>query len=370
MALGLGVGLLVIAVPAIAAPAPSPGQHRLAAQVAPSTVPPSVQATTTTVPPGGTTTSTASGTAVVPQPPVAPGLFDVPGRIRRAVDEWFQGLVASAVNPALDLLGRTLLKTPTLATAGRARELWLVSLGLADGAYVLLVTIGGVVLLAHESLQVQYSVKQIAPGLVVGAVASNLSFLLARQGIELANAGSAALTGRQIDPAKVTATIRTLALSPLQPGSLFTSLLVGVLVVLAVVLAGTCVVRAMLVVFLVVAGPVLLAAHALPQTEGLARLWWRAMVACLGVQLGQALALVMAVRVFFEADRRDVLPLGGGHLVDVMVGCCLLWLLIRIPAWAARAVVDGGRRSAVVRLVRSVVVVRTLRAVHQVIGGS
>jgi flagellar biosynthesis protein FlhB len=245
----------------------------------------------------------------------------------------------------------------------------LVSLGLADGAYVLLVTIGGVVLLAHESLQVQYSVKEIAPRLVVGVVASNLSFLLARQGIELANAASAALAGRQVDAANVTATIRTLALSPVGPGSLFTSLLVGALVVLAVVLAGTCLVRVMLVVFLVVAGPVMLAAHALPQTEGLARLWWRAMAACLGVQVAQALALVMVVRVFLEADRQDVLPLGGGHLVDVMVACCLLWLLIRIPAWAARAVVDGGRRSTVGRRVRSVVLVRTLRTLH-VIGGS
>lgn len=279
-------------------------------------------------------------------------------------------MVASAVNPALDLLSRTLLATPSLATGSRARELWLVSLGLADAAYVLLVTIGGVVLLAHESLQTQYSVKEVAPRLVVGAIAANLSLILAREGIELANAASAALLGQQVNPASVTSTIRTLALAPLEPGSLFTALLLGVLVVLAVVLAGTCVVRAMLVVFLVVAAPVMLAAHALPQTEGLARLWWRAMVACLGVQLAQALALVMAVRVFFEADQRDVLPLGGGHLVDVMVACCLLWLLIRIPAWAARAVVDGGRRSAVVRLVRSVVVVRTLRAVHHVIGGA
>jgi len=201
-------------------------------------------------------------------------------------------------------------------------------------------------------------------------VAANLSFVLARQGIELANAASAALLGQHVDPANVTATIRTLALAPLGPGGLFTTLLVGALVVLAVVLAGTCLVRVMVVVFLVVAAPVMLAAHALPQTEGLARLWWRAMVACLGVQLAQALALVMAVRVFFEADRQDVLPLGGGHLVDVMVACCLLWLLIRIPAWAARAVVDGGRRGTLVRLVRSVVMVRTLRAVHHVIGGN
>jgi hypothetical protein len=67
--------------------------------------------------------------------------------------------------------------------------------------------------------------------------------------------------------------------------------------------------------------------------------------------------------VFFEDDRTSVLPLGGGHLVDVMVVCCLFWLLIRIPSWAARAVLEGGRRSTLVRLARSVIVVRTVRAV-------
>jgi hypothetical protein len=55
---------------------------------------------------------------------------------------------------------------------------------------------------------------------VVGAVAAHLSLLLAREGVELANAASAALLGEQVNPANVTATIRTLALAPLQPGSL------------------------------------------------------------------------------------------------------------------------------------------------------
>jgi hypothetical protein len=356
----LAAGLLVVAVPAIGAPAPDASRPVVAAQGAP---PP------TSAPPGAVTTSTVVGVPVVPRPPAAPGLFDVPGRIRRAIDEWFQGLVASAVNPALDLLSRTLLATPSVATGSRARELWLVSLGLADGAYVLLVTIGGVVLLAHESLQTQYSAKEITPRLVVGAVAAHLSLVVAREGIELANAASAALLGQKVDPASVTATIRTLALAPLEPGSLFTALLLGALVVLAVVLAGTCIVRALLVVFLVVAAPLMLAAHALPQTEGVARLWWRAMAACLGVQVAQALVPVMAVRVFFEADRAGVLPLGGGHLVDVLVACCLLWLLIRIPAWAARAVIHGGRRSTLVRLVKSVILFRTVGAVRRVVGG-
>ncbi len=373
----LGAGLLAAA-PATGTPLSQPvtisraGAASAAAVPAPSTAAPpattlplSPGATSATAPPGSTggglTTSTLG---VVPaQPPADPGLFDIPGRIREAVDEWFQGLVASAVSPALDLLGRTLLATPGVATGPRARELWQVSLGLADGAYVLLVTIAGVVLLTHESLQTQYWVKEIGPRLLVGLVAANLSFWLAGSGIDLANAASAALLGQGVDAAHVTATIETLALAPLQDASPFTVLLLGALVVLAVVLAGTCMVRVLVTVFLVVAAPVMLAAHALPQTEGLARFWWRAMAACLGVQVAQALALTMAVRVFFEADRASVLGFGSGHLLDVMVVCCLFWLLIRIPSWAVRAVLEGGRRGSFARLVRSMVVVRTVRAV-------
>jgi len=358
--------VLALATPAAGAAPPRVG---LAAQQAPGAGGPSA----TTLPPGPTSTSTTTTTGgasptttpgLVPaQPPATPGLFDIPGRIRQAIDDWFQSVVAAAVSPALDLLGRTLLATPAVATGPRAHQLWRLSLGLADGAYVLLVTIAGVVLLAHESLQAHYTVKEIAPRLVVGLVAANLSFWLASQAIELANAASAALTGQGVDPAHVTATIKTLALAPLAPASPFTALLVGALVVLALLLAGTCIVRSLLVVFLVVAAPVMLAAHALPQTEGLARFWWRAMAACLGVQVAQALGLVLAVRVFFEADRTSVLPPGRGHLVDVLVGCCLFWLLVRIPSWAARAVIEGGRRSTLVRLARSLIVIRTVRAV-------
>jgi hypothetical protein len=357
--------VLALAMPAAGA---APSRAGLAAPQMPgagaapaTTLPPDATSTSTTTTQNGAPSTTAPG--LVPRPPAAPGLFDIPGRIRKAIDDWFQGVVAAAVSPALDLLGRTLLATPAVATGPRAHELWRLSLGLADGAYVLLVTIAGVVLLAHESLQVHYTVKEIAPRLLVGLVAANLSFWFAVQAIELANAASAAVTGQGADPAHVTATIKTLALAPLQPASPFTALLVGALVVLALLLAGTCIMRSLVVVFLVVAAPVMLAAHALPQTEGLARFWWRALAACLGVQVAQALGLVLAVRVFFEADRASVLPPGGGHLTDVMVGCCLFWLLIRIPSWAARAVLEGGRRSTLVRLARSMIVIRTVRAV-------
>jgi hypothetical protein len=41
------------------------------------------------------------------------------------------------------------------------------------------------------------------------------------------------------------------------------------------------------------------------------RRWWRALAAGLGIQVGQVLVLVTALRVFFDADRLEV---GGGSL--------------------------------------------------------
>lgn len=57
----------------------------------------------------------------------------------------------------------------------------------------------------------------------------------------------------------------------------------------AVVLLVLYIVRAALVVGLVCAAPLMLLAHALPQADGFARLWWRGMLAALGVQVAQAL---------------------------------------------------------------------------------
>ncbi len=48
----------------------------------------------------------------------------------------------------------------------------------------------------------------------------------------------------------------------------------------------------------------MLLTHALPPTDGLARLWWRGMTAALGVQVAQALVLATSMRVFFSSGGR------------------------------------------------------------------
>ena len=55
------------------------------------------------------------------------------------------------------------------------RTLWSTSLGIADACYALLVLIGGIMVMSHETLQTSYSAKEIAPRMVLGFIAANLS---------------------------------------------------------------------------------------------------------------------------------------------------------------------------------------------------
>ncbi len=338
--------------PSPATPTPSPST---APGIQPGPGAPGVPNPTPTAPP---TSVNAPGAS-------SPGFFDITGHIEQAIDNWFRDLVTSALNPVLELLGRTVFATPNVAGPGRVSDLWGLAAGIANTALVLLVLAGGAVVMSHETLQTRYAAKDIAARIVVGAIAANASLLLVAQATNVANAFSGALLGQGVSPAGGTAVMRELVLAPLATGGIFLILLGLVVAVLAVVLLAIYVVRVALLVLLAAAAPLALVCHALPQTDGLARLWWRATIACFAVQIGQSLVLVAALRVFFVSGGNATLGLSAtGGLVDVLVACCLLWVLIRIPAWAARAVFSGSghRPGTATRVVRDVVVYKAIRA--------
>ncbi len=81
------------------------------------------------LPDARTTTTT---TIVDVEGPVAdnssPGLFDVSGKVQKAIDDWFASLVTSAITPTLALLGRVLLQAPDLTEQPDVHGVWLVTL--------------------------------------------------------------------------------------------------------------------------------------------------------------------------------------------------------------------------------------------------
>jgi hypothetical protein len=318
--------------------------------------------------PGGTTTPTTptpgSGGTVSGGSQPSPGLFDITGHIEAAIDSWFSDLVTAALDPILTLLGHTLLATPNVTTQSRVGQLWLMTEGIADACLILFVLVGGAIVMGHETLQTRTALKDVLPRIVVAGIAVNASLSLAGLAISTADALSQAVLGQGVDPAQAAVVLRQLVLGSLASGGIFEVLLGGVVAVLALVVLATYVIRLAMVILLVVAAPMCLVCHALPQTEGLAKLWWRAFFGALGVQVAQSLVLITALRVFLASGGPANLGISStGGLVDLLVSACLCWVLVKIPGWVSRFAFSGGRsHGGAVRVVRDVVVYKGVKA--------
>jgi hypothetical protein len=318
-------------------------------------------------PPASSTPSPTAGT-----PPAAPsqdsggcGFFDVACKVKQAINGWFKDLVKGAINPVFGVLGKSLLATPHLDESGRVRGLWTGSLVVANASYVLLVVIGGLLLMGRQTLQTSYAIKDIAPRLVVGMVASNVSLLLIGKAITFANALSAGLLGQGVSPDAAAGQLQKIILHAINPVDVGTFL---VIVVLGAVLLGTIllviyIVRIMLTIVLIAAAPLALACHALPPTEYLAKLWWRAIGGVLAIQVAQSLVFIAAMRVFFTTDN---VTFFGVHTprdqFDIWITVCLLYVLVRIPSWISRMIWQGGlSRSPIVRITRTIAAIAIFR---------
>ncbi|MFG1873574.1 hypothetical protein ACGFIV_01905 [Sphaerisporangium sp. NPDC049003] len=294
---------------------------------------------------------------VMPPLPLNPGNTGIGlglgGWIGNQINSWFADLVALAIKPLLDVLAVTLLATPSIAGPGRVQDLWQATVIMANSGFVLFVVAGGILVMGHESVQTRYAFKEILPRLLLAFLAANFSFLLASKAIEIANAITHAVLGQGFDARRASHAIRFLIFPP-GNSQIFYILLALIAVGLLVALLVTFVVRVALTTLLIVAAPLALACHALPQTDGLARLWWRVFTGLLLIQICQSLTLVLAVRVFFNQDGRESVGLvGSGQLYNLLLALTLLVILVRIPGWVSRAMfLPGGRGLGVLRIVK------------------
>ena len=296
------------------------------------------------------------------------GFLDFTCYVTTAITSWFASLVKSAVNPLLTLIGQSALSTPQPGSIPAVHTMWATSLAVADACYVLLVLIGGILVMSHETLQTSYSAKEIAPRIVLGFAGANLSMVVMSQAITIANGLSAALAGQGVTPATAAASLMTTLGNSVSTGGIFLILLALAGVVLALVLAVVYVMRMMAVVLLAAAAPLALALYALPQTAWAARWWWRALTAALAIQVAQGLVLTAAVQVFFSPGWLPGLP--GGDLEQILITLCLLYVLMRIPSWVARPVLSPFGRSPLRRAVRFAVTAAVLSRVGPLLRGA
>ena len=296
------------------------------------------------------------------------GLLDFGCYVSNAITSWFAGLVKSAVNPLLSLIGRTALSTPQPGSIAAVQGLWSTGLGIADACYGLLVLVGGIIVMTHETLQTSYSAKEIAPRIVIGFVTANLSMVLMSKAIDLANGLSAAFTAGGVNPqSAATALMNTLGNS-ISSGGIFLILLALAGVVLALVLAAVYVIRLMAIVLLAAAAPLCLALYCLPQTAWAAAWWWRALTAALAIQVAQGLVMTAAVQVFFSPGwlPGDL----SSTLGQTLITLCLLYILMRIPFWVARPVLTPFGRSPLRRAVRFAVTAAVFSRIAPLLRGT
>ncbi|WP_413116196.1 hypothetical protein ACK1X7_36800 [Streptomyces sp. CY1] len=317
----------------------------------------------------------SSGASSVPLPTAEPDDSDGDGGgpggvvgwivegINAAITVFFKGLVTKALNPLLDLLGKTLLSTPILDQLPRIGELWSNSWHIMLACYGMLIMIAGIVVMAYESVQTHYSIKEIAPRIVLGFLAAALSLFVANKAIATANALSRAVLGEGVDENTAAKTLRNLILSSIN-GGIFV-IFMGVFIAgMLVALLVTYAVRVALTMIMVAGAPLALMCHALPQTDGIARWWWRCFFGLLAVQLAQSLALVTALRVFLDPDGFTLLGPSKTGLVDLIVSLALMYILFKIPFWILGSLRGSHRRSLAGSLVRTYIAARTFGALR------
>ncbi|MTD58154.1 hypothetical protein [Amycolatopsis pithecellobii] len=282
------------------------------------------------------------------------GWLDIVCKAGQAINTWFTNLVTSAMDPVLDLVGRTSMTTPDLAGNPQISQLWDITRWVANSLFILFVVVGGIVVASHETLQTRVTVKETLPRIVVGFIAVNASLSLIGLAISFVNGiATGILSGDS--SGGITTGVKVEIHRQLEQGGIFMILVALVVLILAVVLLALYVLRLTVTIVIVVAGPLALVCHSSPYSEGIAKLWWRALFGVLAIQILQAITLIVFVKVFFVQGTSgpgasQLLGVSGG-LMNLVISVVLLFILIKIPSWVMQQVGLGGR-SAIASIVK------------------
>lgn len=221
------------------------------------------------------------------------------------LDHLVEGIVFAALSPLLALFGH-ILQTPPMDHLLVILDLWGTSEKIAIGFYVLLVLVAGVLVMSYQTLQTRVSIKEIAPRVVMGFIAATLSLWLGGKAIELANGLAQAIIG-SVDVNQVmqyfTETIADQLISSKQgtspQGFLFFLFTLLAMVIMVVVVLVSYFIRVAILAVLLIAAPLLLMFHALPQTDAIAAWWWRTFGTVLAIQIVQSLVVALAIKAFY-----------------------------------------------------------------------
>jgi hypothetical protein len=278
--------------------------------------------------------------------------------------DWFAGLLLDSLNTMIAVITDVLLITPNVTALPQVQALTGRAVLIVDTVFVLVFLAAGVLTMTNQGDErSRYTVKDLIPRCVVGFITAHFSQLIAGQMIDLANALTGALTEQDLDQAGAFQAMRTHITTAGETGGIVFLVCVSIIVFLMAAVGCSAIVRFAIALVLTAAAPIALACHALPQTDPVARLWWRSFAGVLAVPVLQGFVLFAAQ--WMLLDPQAMLPLLGlpvepGSVLNLFVVMVLLWMCVRVPGLVRRYATDGGRGNNVLGAVVRVVVVQQI----------
>ncbi|WP_346535502.1 hypothetical protein [Micromonospora sp. DPT] len=285
--------------------------------------------------------------------------------------DWLAAAILATLDALFAVISSVLLVTPNVTALPQVQALTGRSVFVVDTVFVLAFLAAGVLTMtAGGGEESRYTIKDLLPRLIVGFVAAHFSQLWCGMLIDLANALTAALTTPEGGSDGALRAIKT----HITAGRDETAALLFVVCVaiIAVLLAGTAfsvIVRFAVVLVLTAAAPLALACHALPQTDPVARLWWKSYAGVLAVPVVQGFTLYAGQWMLTDPDHLLPvlgLPVDPGGVINLFVVMVMLWTTLRVPTLMRRYVAtgDSGRGANMLGgAVRVIVVQQVTRSV-------
>ncbi|MET7949066.1 hypothetical protein [Micromonospora sp. NPDC005324] len=292
------------------------------------------------------------------------------GYVLNEILDWLAAAILATLDALIGVISSALLITPDVTALPQVQALTGRSVLVVDTVFVLAFVAAGVLTMtAGGSETSRYTIKDLAPRLIVGFVAAHFSQLWCGMLIGLANALTGALTTGDGDSDGALRAIKT----HISAGQDKTAVLLFVICVaiIAVLLASTAfsvIVRFATVLVLTAFAPLALACHALPITDAIARMWWKAYAGTLAVPIVQGFTLYAGQWMLTDPD--NLLPVLGlpvdpGGVINLFVVMVMLWTTLRVPAMMTRLVSTGNGRGAnmIGAAVRVIIVQQATRAI-------
>jgi hypothetical protein len=273
---------------------------------------------------------------------------------------WITDRVLETLAFITGILQEFLFVVPNPAVLPQAQRLWSVNLSIVNTGYILAIITAGIIAMTYQSVQVAYSLKELLPRLVFGAVAANFSLQGCTLILQTANSLTRTLSPPLVDIGAAQVIRRQVIAALVDPEAALLSLIAAVMVTgLLLVLVFQWLARLAVLLLCVILAPLALACYCLPRLDAAASLWWRTLFGTLGIQLLQALLLYGGLSVFLDPQAQMSTQLPFNAVSEVINLLVLLWTCVKIPSlmrrWVLRTGGGGGAgRTVAVLLIQQV----------------